>query len=210
MIAQANNRIWIIVGVIVIIATLLGGWFLGVSPQFDAMNRSNSERELLVERNALAELEIAALKAKFEKLPELEAQLAEMRKSVPEVSNLESFTAEIRGAEAASGAVVLAISYAPAEPFVATEEFAGSLPAVDPTRMVTIPFTVSARGSRDSLLALLGGIQNTPRLTVVNQVSLAGEANEWGLDVSGVVYVLLEDVVAVQPETAPVEEPLDG
>lgn len=210
MIAQANNRIWNIVGALVIIAALVGGWFLGVSPQLDAMNRSNSDRELLVERNALAELEIASLKAQFARLPELEAELAEARKSVPEVSNLETFTAEIRAKEAESGATVLTISYGTAQPFIPVGEFAGLVPpSVDVSKFVVIPFSISAKGGRDNLIALLDGIQNTARLAVVNSAIVAGDGTEWGLDVGGVVYVLLEEAVVAPPapvETAPVAE----
>lgn len=211
MIQQASNRIWNIVGALVIVAALVGGWFLGVSPQLDALNRANSDREQLVERNNLAELEIAALKAEFERLPELQAELAEVRKSIPPVSNLETFSAEIRQKEIASGATVLAISFGTAEPFVPLGDFASLVPpSVDLAKFVVVPFTVSAGGSRDALTALVEGIQNTPRLAVANSVVVAGEGDDWGLDISGVVYVLLEETVAIQPEPVPTEPVAEG
>lgn len=211
MIPSTNNRIWNIAGALVIIAALVGGWFLGVSPQLDAMNRANSDREQLVDRNALAELQIAALKKQFEKLPELEAELAEVRKSVPEVSNLETFTAEIRAAELASGATVLAINYEAAQPFLPVGDFATLVPpSVDMTKFAVIPFTVSARGGRDNLVTLLDGIQNTPRLAVSNSLAFAGDGAEWGLDVHGFVYVLLEEALVAPPVAPTTEEPAAG
>jgi Tfp pilus assembly protein PilO len=80
---MSSRRIWIAGCALVMVASVALGWLLGASPLLAAASASGEAREAAQAQNSVYSEELAALKAQFEGLPELEAELAELRNELP-------------------------------------------------------------------------------------------------------------------------------
>ena len=73
---KIDNRVWIILTVVVIAALFVGGWFVGAQPQLEAMSASISKTADAATRNAALEQELRDLEKAQEGLAELEDEVA--------------------------------------------------------------------------------------------------------------------------------------
>jgi hypothetical protein len=113
-----NNRIWIVGAVIVMIAILLMGWFLGASPMLSQAAANDVQRASVESTNAGQEATLASIKEQFENIDALKAELAELQKALPPGSDLSTFIGELHDLEAASGVTITSITAGDAEEFV--------------------------------------------------------------------------------------------
>lgn len=190
-----SNRTWILIGVVLSIAIVVAGWLVGIQPQLAATARADAGATSLDDQNALAELELARLKVQAEALPELQSQLDSLRLSVPERLKLEAFSAELVQIAASTGVTLTAVSFSQAIPAVPAAAYAESVPAQLPIQnLVSITYTVSLIGTQEGLRSFLRGVQFSERLSIFPAFTLAQgpEATNWGMDVTGVVFVLVD------------------
>lgn len=119
---KLDNRLWVGISVLVSMAILAGGWFIGIDPQLQLQKTTNEQRETVEARNTVARADIARLKAASENLPALETQLAGLQAAVPPGINGSDFIASLDKMAVASGATLTSftladpIAYEPAAP----------------------------------------------------------------------------------------------
>ncbi len=189
-----SNRTWFFVASVVSIAALIGGWFFGIQPQLGSAANAQIEATSLDDQNAIAQLELARLKAQDEALPQLQTELDELQLSVPDAMDLETFSAEVAGLAAANGVSLTSVSFTQAVPSVPAAAYANAVPsdfAIE--NLVAITYTLSLLGPRDGLVSYLRALQFGDRLSVFPSFTLAQgpDAANWGMDVTGVVFVLI-------------------
>jgi hypothetical protein len=198
-----SNRTWIFIAVVISIAVVAAGWFLGIQPQLSAAAKAQQETADLDDRNALAQLELARLKAQDAELPKLQSELDDLQLSVPDEAALEKFAAEVASLAAANGVSLTAVSFTQAVPAVPAADYAGAVPADLPIEnLATVTYTISVLGPRDGLVGYLKSVQLGERLSVFPSFTLAQgpDATSWGMDVTGVIFVLSDgQVVAADP-----------
>lgn len=212
--ALSTTRNWTIGGVLVTVVVLLLGFFLGVQPQLQAAAIAQRDLAEVEATNQVQRAELEALKLQFKDLPEITAELDKLRLSIPATSSLDEFTTQLAGQIAATGVTLVTFTATTGAAFVPSAQFAGIVPpGVDQTNFATIAFQLSAVGSRDGIVAFIAGLQDGGRLVLVDQFTMlnSGDAGGVAVDLSGLLYVLLDEpVVADLPagETTPPVEPV--
>ncbi len=211
--ALSSTRNWTIGGVLVTIVVLLLGFFLGVQPQLQAVALAQRDLAGVEAQNQIQRAELETLRQQFELLPEIAAELEELRLSIPATSSVDEFTTQLSALLAATGVTLVTFTASDPAPFVASPGVAAQVPpGVDAGIFVAIPFQLSAVGPRDGIIAMISGLQDGRRLALVDQFTMlnAGDEGAVGVDLSGLLYVLLDEpVAAVLPAdgTAPPGEP---
>lgn len=101
-----SNRIWALGSLVIIVAVLAGGYFLGVSPKLAAAAAADASREEIDQQNASYEQELAQLKTEYADIDARRADLASARVSVPSEAEDAEFVGELHALQESSGATV--------------------------------------------------------------------------------------------------------
>lgn len=133
---KLDNRIWVLITVVLSGAILAAAWFLGVDPQLQAMSTASAQLASVQSANQAARSQVNALQAKNDELPQLTSQLRELQKSVPPGVAGAAFIGELNTMASSNGVQLTNLTlgapqaYAPpvAEASAATPS-AGSTPA---------------------------------------------------------------------------------
>jgi len=199
--AVSSSRYWTIGGVLVIVVVLILGFFLGVQPQLQAAAIAQRDLSDVEAQNQLQRVELEALKQQFDQLPEISAELEELRLSVPGTASIDEFVTQLSGQLAATGVTLVTFTASPGAPFVPSAQLLAVLPlGINETNFVTIPFQLSIVGPRDGIIAVIAGLQDGRRLALVDQFTLlnSGDTGAIAVDLSGLLYVLLDEPIVAQ------------
>lgn len=193
-------------GLMVLVAAM--GWLLGVSPLLDQANTADDQRSSVQMLNDINEAKVVELKAKFEKLDELSAQVASMRLSVPDRLDIPAFLREINGYGAANGVTLVSVAvdtaqeYAPpAAPAAPAAPDAGATPApadaaaTAPTApsgptLVRVPVQITVAGDYAAVMAFGGSLQTGQRLFLATSFNVAQTPEGFSGVMAGFVYAL--------------------
>jgi hypothetical protein len=202
-----KNKLSLVIALVVTVAVLAGGWFLGVQPQLALAAANGTQQETIDSTNRANQSELATLRA-----------------SVPASMDTTPFLKALDGSASAAGVVVTSITIGDATPYeapaAAPSDAASpsatpsptSSPSATPavpsapgpltdaaitgTDFTVIPITVAVTGSYDQALAFTKSVQNGDRLFLVNRIA-ATDVDESGppmmsqaWSLSGAVYVL--------------------
>lgn len=196
-----NNRIWIIGTVIVMVAVVLLGWFLGAAPRLEEAGTNAAQLQAATVQNQAHEATLAGLKKDFKNIKEFRKELEELQEQVPSSARLSRFIGSLRELEAASGVVLTKFASADPEPFVylesvpvapvvvetpvegeaATEtpvptEPAGPGPKLVqtllPTEFVAIQVDLEVLGSQEQIFAFVDALQSAKRRYLVTSLSI--------------------------------------
>lgn len=219
----------------VIVSLLLGvaGWFLLISPTFAAASETRTEAEAQVAQNDLTRSRISELKAQFEQIDTLTAELEGLQAQIPTTAELAEYRRQVAASAATHSVTVVALQTSnptavtpPAAPAPAadapTEEGAAAPadgaatppatadPAAVQASLYAIPVTIDVLGSYPNVLAFLADLQSAaPRLLAVETVTAtAQQAAEAGggkpATVPGDLGVVVSGYLFALPDTAPV------
>jgi Tfp pilus assembly protein PilO len=209
---MGNTRIWVLGGGLLIVVILVLGGLLGVKPQLDAAQASNSEREAVEALNLQHAAELASLKAEFENIATTQARVAALRTSVPGENDLDTFTGELAALQAAHGVSVT--SYAPQERayFEPTEDIAAEIPAgIDNTTLATISVSITVVGPLEATLAFVEGLQKGTRLTLISSMDVAEVVDGvTTVSLTGLLYVMPEEPFAAPTTDAATSAPTEA
>lgn len=92
---QSKAFQWIVGAAFLVLLILAGGWFLLVSNVFEQASSLHAEREDVQVSNEQIRLRNLALKADFERIDELRAELAELRMGIPTTPELDAVTDQV-------------------------------------------------------------------------------------------------------------------
>jgi Tfp pilus assembly protein PilO len=192
-----RNRLWILGAVLVIGATAVLGWLLGISPKLGEARAADIERVSVEAQNSAYRTQLETLKAQFESIGELRTELATLRQAVPSEADLPEFLRQLDDIGRAHSVTFSSIQVSDAKPYapilpsepVATAEApargatdavalaAASPPAAADTPAVTsrvtaanfvaIPVSLTVDGGYDNVLAFIKGVQDGSRLMLV-------------------------------------------
>lgn len=129
------RRLWLVVGVLGVIATLVLGWFLLVRPLVEGGILAEIEALETEASNADLEARNATLAEEYESIDDLRDDLEQMLGSIPAQMELAALVRQLDAAQAASGARIVSLTpgdataYAPAAPQVVTPEATTEEPA---------------------------------------------------------------------------------
>ena len=197
----SSTRYWTIGGTLFIVLVLVLGGVLGVQPQLQAVSLAQRELADVEAQNQLQRVELEALKQQFELLPEVTAELETLRLSIPATASIDAFTTQLSAQLAATGVTLMTFTASPGAPFAPSPQLTAALPpGINDSNFVTIPFQLSAVGSRDGILAFIASLQDGRRLALVDQFTIlnGGDTGAIALDLSGLLYVLLDEPIVAQ------------
>jgi hypothetical protein len=176
-----TNRIFGLVTVLLVAAVLVLGWILGVSPLLTQAAAADEERVTVEQANLVETARLTEMKAQYDRLDEIELELAKLRISMPAESDTDFTYRLLSEIQSASGATVNSIQTGEALPYgVAT----GSEVAVEPSDpqagtpsgLYTIPVTVTFdKVPASNVMAYASLMQNGPRLFLVTSISGDGK-----------------------------------
>ena len=199
----ASNRIWVLAGSLVIVVVLALAGLLGVKPQLDAAQASDAQRKGVEALNAQHRAELVALKDEFTRLPEISAEVTELRKAVAANTDLDAVIAEFAAMQVAHGVTITSYNGLDPVPFLPTSAVVGQVPpTVNATNFLTTEIQLTIEGTREATLAFVKALQSGSRLFFVTDLAIAPEG---GSTVTMLVYTLL-DTPLVDP-AAVVETP---
>lgn len=121
-----RNRLWILGAVVVMVAVVAGGWFLGIQPQLDAGSAANQTQQTVEAQNAQSAATLVALKKDYQGIGALKKQLAQLQQSVPSTAAMSDFVTELDQLGGAHGVSVTSISVSDALPYVPPAPAAGA------------------------------------------------------------------------------------
>jgi len=223
-----NNRVWTLGAVLLTAIIVAATWFIGVSPMLGTASAAADERQSVSDQNQLQELRLKDLEQRYAKISTLQSELDDQRRLVPGAAQLPRFIGQLDAIQAASGVTVQEVTFLDAVPYEpeveeaapaeeGAEEGGGSptdavaaadAPQVDASlvnasNFVAIPVTVRASGEFGQVMSFVSGVQNGERLFLATALAVTQEA-EGGVftgDITGYIYVLLDDAVVADLET---------
>lgn len=113
-----KNRIWIMGAVLVSVVVLVGGWFLAIAPQLGSAAQAAAQKAQVDDQNASYAAQVRALQAAHAKLPQTEAELAELAKAIPANAGMPAFYDELNAVAAATGVTITKVAPSDAVPYV--------------------------------------------------------------------------------------------
>lgn len=181
---------WIAATVVIGIMLALAAWFLAISPTLATAADTEAQAQSQVEQNLLTKRKNAQLKAQFENIDALQAELDGLRLQIPTGADManyrrqldavaKSHSVTIVSVQSATPAVIeapVAAPVVPEDPAAATNAESSSeadpVPAVKSDPVYAIPLSLEAMGSYDNVLAFLQDLQvGTQRLFLVEQIN---------------------------------------
>jgi hypothetical protein len=197
------TRIFGLVTAIVIAAILGLGWLLGLSPLLNAASQADEERALVEQNNLAQQATLAGMKADFERLDEIEAEIEAFRVAIPnEVDSdlIYDYLARIQGAVATSVEKITtgeAVPYGQVDSVPADD---GGDPSQAPVGVAqfdglyTVPVTIDfLKGTpAEEIIAFAGAMQNGPRIFLVTAITRPVGSDASAGTITAYMFVLAE------------------
>lgn len=218
-----NIGIWRIGTALVVVVIVALGWFLGISPQLSRAGIAADQLKAVKDTNAQQEAELAALKKQFIELPDIEAELDELRLTVPAVPSFAEFMRNLSTIETRSGARIIAYSADPSIPYTASAEATNKGEAsttITGENFMLIPVSFEVGGSYAQSLDFIKRVQTNQRLYMITDINIKevtvgggaivapGTPELYQFQMVGYLYVLLDPTyVPVSSTPEPEVEP---
>jgi hypothetical protein len=174
------NRIFGLATVLIVGAVLVLGWILGVSPLLTQAAAADAQRAEVELTNQMETAKLTQMKAEFDRLDEIEEDLAKLRISMPAEVDFDFVYRLLSTYQSGSGAFVNTIQTGEALPYgvatgteVATATTAP--PVAAPSGFYTVPITITFdKVPATQVMAFASAMQNGPRLFLVTAVAADG------------------------------------
>ena len=153
---MSNTRPWILGAAALSVLLAVAGWFLLISPERSKAADLHTQRVAQEQKNDQLRLQIAQLKAAYKTLPAKQAELAVIKRQLPNNPGLPTLVRSLSTIAADSGAGLTSVS--PGAP-VATAD--GSTTTVAPAGLLAIPVTIVVDGTYAQNELFLQKLQNT-------------------------------------------------
>ena len=156
------------------LVVLAGGWFLLVSPQKASADEIVTQTASVNSANATTEMQIAALKAEFAQLPQLQSQVALIRQHIPQTPNEPTLIRTLTKAASAAGVHLVSTTFqAPAvmQAGTASSAAAGNQFAVA-GQMSQISMTINISGNFADTRLFLNSLESMQRVVLVTGVDI--------------------------------------
>lgn len=214
----ASTRVWTFAAVIIMIAVVALGWFLGIAPKLAEAARFDAERLAVQGQNELSRATIAQLEADFENIDELKDELALLRAQFPTQAQYDDAVEEFVTSILAQDLVLQNLQInepSPSSPEVLDPGASAPEPEINGDgvlpagSLLQVSVSITVQGPLSSTLLFIDALQASPRFDVM-PTFIYGADGGGGVGettITLVIYVISgEDLVDVEPiEPAPVE-----
>lgn len=234
---ETKTGAWIAGTVVVSLLLGVAGWFLAISPALATASEKRVEAEAQIAQNDVTRGRINQLKAQFEQMDTLTAELGTLRAQVPTDAQLAEFKRQVAATAATHAVTVVALqtstptalaapAAAPAADPAADPAAAPADPATDPAAappaaaadasLYAVPVTVDVLGPYANVLAFLADLQQAqPRLLAVESITnasqeLAEPSGGKPATVPGDLGMVVTGYLFALPAPAPVAQPTDA
>ena len=116
---MSRNRLMLLLAAVASLAILAGGFFLGVQPQLDRAAAADAERGSVAGTNASTRTELDRLCERAAEMPRMQAELAELRASVPADAQASALISQLDATADTSGVRVSSLTIGDAQAYVA-------------------------------------------------------------------------------------------
>ena len=193
------NRLWVLGSVVLIAATAVLGWVLGISPKLSEASIADADRVAVETQNSASALKVAALKVKFENIGDLKGELSALRLAVPNAAEIPAFVTQLDSIAQQHQVTLTDISVKDAQAYVpvvvAPTATAAEGAQTAPTPTATPAPTASAAPTAAEVAAALAPVPNA-LITASNFVSVP-----ISLSVSGSYGNVLDFIEGLQKGT---------
>ncbi|MDO7882854.1 hypothetical protein [Antiquaquibacter soli] len=220
-----GNRLWVLGAAAAIVAIVLIGWLLGISPRLAEAAGAAAERDSVDLLNTAQAAEIQVLRDQQENFDDLEADVENARRSIPDSAAVDDFTDSIAAAAAAAqvtfgGAIfaepggwgVAAGSDGAPAPEPAQGAEAPPIPTA-PEGVYTIAVTITTQSDPAPFFAFINALQKGERLFVISNISYDADEDKTGT-ITGYLFVIVDPNAPVptaeeiaDPDPTPTETP---
>jgi Tfp pilus assembly protein PilO len=195
-----QHRLIMIATVLGAVVLLIVGALVLVQPQLAAAGVVDLQRADIEQQSETSRAELAELESDSGRLPELQAELDELRASIPASLDSSAYLTALGGLASSSGVTLSTITVESGQPYAVAADAAAdpavlativTSPLITADSFVLIPVSLGVTGSRDQVLAFLDGLQHGSRLFLVTSYSAAG-GGDGGVvaTISGYIYVI--------------------
>jgi hypothetical protein len=112
------GRLWAIAGSVVIVAILVLGWFVGISPVLDTAAASQDSLATVEQSNSSYEAQLDVLAGEFAKIDDVRAQLATATEEVPGDAAIAELLRELDALQGSTGVPITSITFADASVYI--------------------------------------------------------------------------------------------
>lgn len=221
----SKARTWVVGTVLVAVLMAIAGWFLLISPTLESASEIRDQVEQTDQQNDLLKLQTAKLKADYENLPALQAELAAAQQQIPSTEAIQTFLREVDSLATAHAVQVVSVTPSSAVAYASaatastqTDSSSGSTATATesadasttssssttttstaPSGLLQVPVSVAVKGSWSDTTAFLAELQATgPRLLSVDSVQTTAASGE---DSSGLQTLTVSGSVYVLPDS---------
>ncbi len=166
-----KTRQWSILTAMGVIAVLVAGWFLLVSPQRSRAGDLRNQAASQQESNASLQSKVDMLRQQAKDLPRQQARLADIARKVPDNPALPALIRALSDAADTSG--VDLVSLAPAPPAAVTAATGTAKAAQAATPLAQIPVSIQVQGTYFNVEQFFNAVESMPRAMLVTGVSMA-------------------------------------
>jgi hypothetical protein len=138
-----GNRLWIIVGSVLIVAILAIGYLLVISPKLAEADATAALVQSALAQQNSTQADLVRLKGQYNNLGELTAKLTALKILVPETQEGSTFADELASFEKSSGAVITKLDLAEGTPVTAPVSTAPISTAAPSTASTPAPATTA-------------------------------------------------------------------
>jgi Tfp pilus assembly protein PilO len=187
------------------VAVLGAGWFLLVSPQQTTAADIAAQTQSVVQKNVAAEQQIAALKAEFKDLPQLQSQVAAIRTKIPQTPNEPALIRALSTAASKAGLTLESMQFQVPQAIVgggAAAPTGGGVNAFStPGQVSQVGVTMQVNGSFADTRLFLNSLESMQRAMLITGVDITrgGQSAESGAD--GLSTTLTARVFMANPGT---------
>jgi Tfp pilus assembly protein PilO len=165
------------------VAVLAGGWFLLVSPQQSNAADITSQADAVTNTNHTTELQIAALKAQFKNLPQLQSDVAAIRTRIPQTPNEPTLLRALSTLAKSSGVKLTNLQVQTPAPVAGAPAVAttpGTNPLAAPGQVTAIPLQIEIKGTFADTRLFLNGLENMSRSMLVTGLDIIRDSSPTG------------------------------
>jgi Tfp pilus assembly protein PilO len=169
---MTRSRQWTLGAIAIIVVIAMAGWFLLVQGERKKAADLQLQTAQQVKTNQGQQTQIALLKAQSKKLPQMQAQLAEIQTKIPVGSEMPALIRQLSDAAQAAG--VDLVDFAPQDPLSATpaSNAAGGV-SLPPGQLAIVNLQLGFSGNFFEIEEFMNNLEKMPRAFLVSGLHVA-------------------------------------
>lgn len=173
MSTKIDNRIWLVITIVVALALLAGSWFIGAQPLMNSALASGAQLVSVQAQNDLTKQQLSKLAEAKRDLPDLEDERDRVVASVPSTLAGSAFIKSINEMAAARGVTVEELTFGAATPYSAPNASAGGETAAPVENGASASPSASVPTADETAVPEVPGPATDPSVTASNFVLVA-------------------------------------